>query len=403
MKNTKTVVLAYSGGLDTTYCLVRLREAGYAVHALAVDTGGFDAAELAELERRAQAAGAAKFVSVDAKDELFNGFLRFLIFANALRGGVYPLCASVERVVQAQCVARYAVAVGAAAIAHGSTGAGNDQVRFDTTFRILAPGMEILTPIRQEAPSREEETAFLGAHGIHIPPKTGRYSINRGLWGVTIGGGETHRSAGVLPEDAYLLTAPPEKRPPTPQTVRIGFEQGVPKSLDGEVFSGPALIERLTALAARHGVGRGMHTGETILGIKGRVAFEAPAAVTLISAHRELEKLVLSRSQLFWKNILGDLYGSMLHEARYFDPLMRDLEAFLISSQQRVTGWVSVRLFQGQATVEGIESPYSLLDGTPAVYGEKSSLWTGEEAAAFCKLYGLADALHYRHEAVRCR
>jgi argininosuccinate synthase len=393
---TKKAVLAFSGGLDTTYCAAWLREQGYSVHTVAVQTGGFDVDEVAAIERRARAAGAAEHVTIDARDELFTDYLRYLIFANALRGGVYPLCVSAERVVQAKRVAQYAASISADALVHGSTGAGNDQVRFDTAFRVLAPGATILTPIRSQAISRQAETAWLAERGIVIPPKTSKYSVNRGLWGATIGGVETHRSDGVLPEEAYLLTPPPSQRPSEPQTVRIEFDEGVPTRLDGKPLAPVALIERLDQTAARHGVGRGMHVGDTILGIKGRVAFEAPAAVTLIAAHRELEKLALSRQQLFWKATLGELYGSMLHEARFFDPLMRDLEAFLVSSQRRVTGVATVRLFQGQATVEGADSPYSLMDRNLAVYGEGSSLWSGDEAAAFSKVYGLADALFER-------
>ena len=269
-------------------------------------------------------------------------------------------------------------------------------MRFDAAFRVLAPGIELLAPIRQQRISREAETAWLAQRGIAVPAKTSKYSVNRGLWGATIGGRETHTSDGVLPEDAYLLTPPPAERPSEPQRVKVDFERGAPVRLDETPLEHVALVERLAEMAARHGVGRGMHVGDTILGIKGRVAFEAPAAVTLIAAHRELEKLVLSRQQLFWKTILGDLYGSMLHEARYFDPLMRDLEAFLTSTQGHVTGSVSVRLFQGQATVEGAASPYSLMDLDVAVYGEESSMWSGEEGAAFSKIYGLPDVLFQR-------
>ena len=296
---TKTAVLAFSGGLDTTYCAAWLREAGYAVHSVAVQTGGFDADELAAIERRARAAGVAQHVTIDARIELFDDYLRYLLFANALRGGVYPLCVSAERVVQAKRVAQYAVSVAADAVAHGSTGAGNDQVRFDAAFRVLAPGTAILAPIRQQRISRDAETAWLAERGIAVPAKTSKYSVNRGLWGATIGGQETHSSEGVLPEEAYLLTPPASRRPAEPERVRIDFERGVPVRLDGATLTPVALVERLAAAAARHGVGRGMHVGDTILGIKGRVAFEAPAAVTLIAAHRELEKLVLSRQQLF--------------------------------------------------------------------------------------------------------
>ncbi len=389
----QTVMVAFSGGLDTTYCVVWLREQGWTVHTCTVQTGGFDADELRRIETRARALGVAAHHTLDARAELFDEYLRYLIFANALRGDVYPLSVSAERIAQAQRCARQAVAVGAAALAHGSTGAGNDQVRFDVGFRVFAPGLEILTPVRDQALTREAEVAYLAARGVHVPPRTAVYSVNRGLWGTTIGGAETHRSDGVLPESAWVLTPPPDRRPTAPEDIVIRFERGVPAGLDGRTLDPVTLIETLNERAGRHGVGRGVHVGDTILGIKGRVAFEAPAAVTLIAAHRELEKLVLSRHQLLWKRTLGDLYGAFLHEARFFDPLMRDIEAFLASSQRLVIGDVTVRLFQGQATVLGATSPYSLL-GTRARYGETSALWTGAEAAAFSRIYGLADELH---------
>ncbi len=389
---TQKAVLAYSGGLDTSYCALWLRRNGWEVHTVTVQTGGFDDAELAGIEQRARAAGVASHCVLDARRELFDDAIRYLIFANALRGDVYPLCVSAERIVQARRCALYAREMGATALAHGSTGAGNDQVRFDVAFRVFAPELEILTPIRQQSLSREAESAYLAEHGLHIPAATTRYSVNRGLWGATIGGGETHASDGTLPESAYILTAPASLWPKQPESVRIQFEQGVPAALDGERIDPIRLIETLNRRAGRHGVGRGIHVGDTILGIKGRVAFEAPAATVLIAVHRELEKLVLSRGQLFWKRTLGDLYGGLLHEARFFDPLMRDIEAFLISSQQRVSGEVSVRLFSGQASVLGATSPYSLL-GAGAKYGESSALWTASEAAAFSKLYGTQDQL----------
>ncbi len=386
------VVLAYSGGLDTSYCAVWLREQGWDVHTVTVQTGGFEPAELAEIEQRARSAGAASHLTLDARRELFDDSLRYLIFANALRGDTYPLCVSAERMVQARRCALHAREIGAAALAHGSTGAGNDQVRFDLAFRVLAPGINVLTPIRDQALSREQESEFLARHGVRVPPKTTRYSINRGLWGATIGGAETHTSDGVLPESAYQLTAPASLWPGQPETLRLRFERGIPVAIDDERLDPVGLIERLNRRAGRHGAGRGMHVGDTILGIKGRVAFEAPGAVVLIQAHRELEKLVLTRAQLFWKRTLGDLYGGMLHEARGFDPLMRDLEAFLQSSQQRVSGDVQVRLFAGQAAVLGANSPHSLL-GAGARYGESSALWSGAEAAAFSKLYGTQEQL----------
>ncbi len=390
----RIAVLAYSGGLDTTYCALWLREQGYSVHAVAVDTGGFSADDRRTIETRAGAAGVVALTFVDGREELFNDTLRFLIFANALRGDVYPLCVSAERLVQARAVAKYAKGVGAAALVHGSTGAGNDQVRFDVAFRVFAPDVEVLAPIRSQALSREEEMAYVAQRGVRIPPRTGVYSVNQGLWGTTIGGGETHASDGVLPESAYVMTALRADHTTGPEEISIDFERGVPVGLDGESMSPVALIERLNARAGRRGIGRGMHVGDTILGIKGRVAFEAPAATVLISAHRELEKLVLSRQQQFWKRTLGDLYGANVHEARFFDPVMRDLEAFLESSQRKVTGRVKVRLEDRFATVLGAVSPHSLMNAAKAKYGEGSKLWTGEEAAAFCKIFGIADGMH---------
>ena len=390
-------VLAFSGGLDTSYCAVWLREQGYDVHTVYVRTDNA-ATEIAAVEERARDLNIAQHVTLDARRELFDDYLRYLIFANALRGDVYPLSVSSERIVQAKRCALYALEVGAQALAHGSTGAGNDQFRFDVAFQVLAPNLKILAPIREHALSREQETEYLARYGIAVAPKTTAYSINRGLWGATIGGGQTHASDGVLPEDAYVLTDAPDNAPAAPNDLRITFERGVPTALDGETLNPPQLIAALDERAGRYGVGRGVHVGDTILGIKGRVAFEAPSAAVLIAAHRELEKLVLSRHQLTWKHTLGNLYGSFLHEARYFDPLMRDLEAFLESSQRRVTGEAYVRLSAGRLAVRGAVSPHSLLDARIALYGERGSLWTGAEAAAFAKLYGLQDALLARAE-----
>lgn len=385
-------VLAFSGGLDTSYCALWLRAQGYAVHTVTVRTDNA-ADEIAALEARAAALGVARHVTIDARRELFDDFLRYLIFANALRGDVYPLCVSAERMVQARRCALYAREVGAAALAHGSTGAGNDQVRFDVAFRVLAPEARLLAPIREQALSREAEAAYLAESGIDVPPKTTRYSINRGLWGATIGGAETHRSDGVLPEEAYILTAAAERWPQQAEALSLEFEAGVPVAIDEERLDPLRLIEVLDERGGAHGVGRGVHVGDTILGIKGRVAFEAPAATVLIAAHRELEKLVLSRQQLFWKRTLGDLYGACVHEARYFDPLMRDLEAFLQSTQRRVHGGVRVQLHTGQATVLGATSPFSLMNPEVATYGEQAASWNGAEAAAFTKLYGMQEYL----------
>jgi argininosuccinate synthase len=389
---TKKAVLAFSGGLDTSFCAIWLREQGYEVHTVTVQTDN-DSGEIEAIEARARQLGVTSHLTIDARVELFDDYLRYLIFANALRGEVYPLSVSAERVIQAKRCALQAVELGADALVHGSTGAGNDQVRFDVAFRVFAPKIEVVTPIRKLGLSRAEEVTFLAEHGVEVALSTATYSVNKGLWGTTIGGGETHRSDGVLPEEAYVLTRSPSERPSESEEIKIAFESGMPVALDDERLDPVALIAALDERAGRYGVGRGVHVGDTILGIKGRVAFEAPAATLLIAAHRELEKLVLSRHQLMWKRTLGDLYGSFLHEARFFDPLMRDIEAFLISSQRRVTGSAEVRVGAGQATVLGAKSPFSLLGRAKAVYGERASLWTGDEAAAFSKVYGLADQL----------
>jgi len=313
-----------------------------------------------------------------------------------LRGGVYPLCVGPERIVQARKVVEVARQLGARAIAHGSTGAGNDQVRFDVALRILADDLEILTPIRELGLSREAATAYLKERGIEVPEKKTAYSINRGLWGTTIGGRETHTTTEPLPDEAYPDTVPPAQAPDTPLELTIAFEQGIPTALDGETMDPVTLIERLNQLGAAHGVGRGIHVGDTILGIKGRVGFEAPAALILITAHRELEKIVLTRWQRYQKDHLADFYGMLLHEGQYFDPVMRDIEAFLDSSQQTVTGTVRVRLFKGHLDVLGCDSPYSLFNSKIATYGEQNRLWDGRDAQGFTRIYGVQALLAAR-------
>ncbi len=384
-------LLAFSGGLDTSYCVLWLREQGREVHTVTVNTGGFDAAELQRIEELAGKLGAASHRTIDAREELFRDYIRFLLFGNVLRGSLYPLSVSAERVCQARRVVGYAQEIGAGALAHGSTGAGNDQVRFDVAFRTLAPGLEILTPIRDLAPTRAEERAYLDARGFQFPEKVEQYSFNEGMWGTSIGGKETHDSWQHLPEEAYPGGA---IDPATPShTLVIAFEQGVPAKLDGEMLDAVAIIERLNALGRSFGIGRGIHLGDTILGIKGRVGFEAPAAHLLIAAHRELEKLVLTGKQMFWKENLGNLYGSLLHEGQFFDPLARDLEAFLASSQAMVSGEVRLRLSPRSFTVEGVRSPHSLMRADIASYGEGTSFWTGAEAAAYGKIFGVPQML----------
>ena len=390
MKNTRTL-LAFSGGLDTSYCVLWLREQKREVHTITVNTGGFDAAELERIEKLASKLGAASHTTVDARDDLFLNYIRFLIFGNVLRGGLYPLSVSAERVCQARRVVIHGKKIKVGALAHGSTGAGNDQVRFDIAFRTLAPELEVLAPIRDLSPSRADERAFLSERGFQFPDKVEQYSINQGMWGTSIGGKETHDSWQHLPESAY----PGGEIDPqlARKTVTVGFEGGVPCSLDGQSQTPVEIIEQLNQTGQLYGVGRGIHVGDTILGIKGRVAFEAPAAHLLITAHRELEKLVLSGKQLFWKEHFGNLYGTLLHEGQFFDPLARDLEAFLTSSQSVITGEVRVELRPNTFTIEGARSQHSLMRADIASYGESSALWSGAEAAAFAKIFGVPQML----------
>jgi argininosuccinate synthase len=394
MNRSPRTLLAFSGGLDTSFCLLWLREQGREIHTVTVDTGGFANAELARIEKLARELGAESHTTIDARDELFRDYLRLLLAGNVLRGGVYPLSVSAERVCQARRVVGHARQINAFALAHGSTGAGNDQVRFDVAFRALAPDLEVLTPIRDLALSRTEERAFLSARGFAFPAKVEQYSINEGMWGTSIGGRETHDSWQHLPDEAY----PGGKIDPAlpARTVTITFNKGVPSQIDGEATRAVAAIEALNAIGRTYGIGRGIHLGDTILGIKGRVGFEAPAAHLLIAAHRELEKLVLTGKQLFWKEHLGNLYGTLLHEGQFFDPLARDLEAFLESSQRVVTGEVRLRISPRSFTVEGVRSANSLMRSELASYGEGTSLWSGPEAAAFAKIFGVPQMLAMR-------
>lgn len=381
-------ILAFSGGLDTSFCVLHLRERGFDVATVTVNTGGFDVTEIARIEAAAQRLGVVHHRTIDARQELWDDYLRYLLYGNVLRGQLYPLSVSAERVAQAKRVAEVANELGAAAIAHGSTGAGNDQVRFDVAFRALCPDKQLITPIRELALSREDETRWLAERGVVIPAKTTAYSVNEGMWGTSVGGKETHDSWQHLPDSAYPGGAIAADLPA--RALVLGFERGQPVALDGEPLGAVALVEALNALGEQYGIGRGIHLGDTILGIKGRVGFSAPAAHLLIQAHRELEKLVLSGKQLFWKESLGNLYGSLLHEGHYFDPLGRDLEAFLESSQATVSGEVRLVLRPHVAQVEGVRSPHSLMQSRVASYGEGAKAWTGEEARGYCKLFGVA-------------
>jgi len=391
------ILLAFSGGLDTSFCVPWLKETyGRPVVTVTVDTGGIDAAAARQLAERANLLGASSHHLVDARRDYFERVLRWLLIGNVRRGQLYPLCVGAERSVQAQTVAAMARQLGTGTVAHGCTAAGNDQVRFEVALRTLAPGLEILAPVRDRSFKRPDQLSYLQERRLPVPPHGAAYSTNRGLWGVTIGGRETLTSSGSIPEDAWVLSKDAFVNPAAPRRVVIGFEEGLPASLDGETQAPVALIERLEAIAARFGIGRGIHLGDTIIGTKGRVAFEAPAAAVLIDAHRELEKLVLTARQQRIKDLVAAPYGDLVHEGQNLDPVCRDIEALLSSSQARVTGSVTVLLRPGSAFVEGVESPWSLMKASKGVYGESAGEWTAADARGFSRMVSLPGAFWAR-------
>ncbi len=388
------LVLAFSGGLDTSFCAVWLREkTGAEIVTVCVDTGGFRPGELDAVAARAQALGIRDHRTVDGTQAVYDRFVSYLVKGNCLRGGVYPMCVGAERVVQAEETVRVAHLVGAKAVAHGSTGAGNDQVRFDVAIRALDPALRIHAPVRELNWSREQESGYLKERGFEVPAKTVAYSINVGLFGTTIGGKETHDPWAMPPDAAYTMTASPSEAPPEPEELVLRFEHGLPVALDGKAMDAVSLLRALNERAGRHGVGRGVHVGDTILGLKGRVAFEAPGPLVLVRAHRELEKLVQTKWQAHWRDTIGSFYGGLLHEGLYYDPVMRDLEAFLDSVNDRVTGDVRVRLWRGNHDVVGTRSPESLFDREVATYGEGAKAWSGADAAGFSRIYGIPSML----------
>jgi argininosuccinate synthase len=393
----RLVALAFSGGLDTSFCVPRLMADGWTVHTVFVNTGGTTPEEREAIRRQAIAVGAAEHHEIDARARVFDRFVRYLIQGNILRGEVYPLSVSAERTQQALSVIEVARQIGATAVGHGSTGAGNDQVRFDVALRVLAPELEILAPIRTENVQRADSIAYLEARGLPVPVKASAYSINRGLWGTTYGGGWTHDTWAGPP--AELLDPPADA--PAAREIVIAWELGLPMSIDGQALGGAELVDHLGDLCASYGIGFNIHVGETALGIKGRIGFEAGSAVLLIAAHRELEKLVLAKWQTFWKDQLGRFYGDRLHEGHYFDPALRDIEALLTSSQQRVTGETRVRLSPGRYQVTGTRSPFSMMDPAVATYGEDNRLWTGEEAKSFSRVAAIPSLLAMRAGAAR--
>ena len=393
----KPILLAFSGGLDTSFCVPWLAEK-YArpIVTLTVNTGGIDAEAAVVLEQRSRALGAVAHHLVDARAAYFDQVLKYLVMGNVRRGNLYPLCVGAERVLQAQTVARFARELGTDVTAHGSTAAGNDQVRFEVALRTLAPELEILAPVRDHAFKRPEQLEYLRSRSLPVPPFGAAYSVNRGLWGVTIGGKETLVSETCIPDEAWVLTRDAFEQPRAPARHVIGFEEGVPCSLDGRRLDPVALIEQVETVGAKFGVGRGIHLGDTIIGFKGRVAFEAPAAEVLLTAHRELEKLVLSARQQRTKDLLAGPYGDLVHEGQHLDPVCRDIEAFFVSTQRRVTGEVHLLFRPGVAFVEGTSSPYSLMKASKGAYGESAGEWTPEDAHGFSKMLALPGIFYTR-------
>jgi argininosuccinate synthase len=391
------IILAFSGGLDTSFCVPWLRENyGREVITATVDTGGIDAEAAAALEERSKALGAIEHILVDAKQDFFDTVIRYLIAGNVLRGQAYPLCVGAERGLQAERLAQLAKDRGATTVAHGCTAAGNDQVRFEVALRTLNPGLEVLAPVRDNSWVREEQLAYLEEHDMPLPAQGSAYSINRGLWGITIGGQETLTSEDTIPEDAWVLSAGAFEKPQAPSRHTIEFEAGIPVALDEEPLSPVALIEKLESLAGGYGIGRGIHLGDTVIGTKGRVAFEAPAAITLITAHRELEKLVLSAQQARVKDSVAAVYGDLVHEGKQLDLVCADIEALLTSSQQRVSGTVKIAMQPGNLFIEGVESGHSLLAATKGVYGESAGEWTPQDALGYARILSLPGSLQTR-------
>jgi len=377
---TKKVVLAYSGGLDTTYCIKYLQnELGYEVHAVLVNTGGFDEAELKTIEEKAKHLGASSFKLLDQVEEYYNKIIKYLIYGNVLKNNTYPLSVSAERTIQAVAIAHYALSLKADAVAHGSTGAGNDQVRFDLAFQTLAPQLEIITPIRDQSLSREYEIQYLQDAGVDMNCQKGKYSINKGLWGTSIGGAETLTSSQSLPEEAW----PSQLQETDKKTIAIEFDKGEPIGLNGKKMSPVALIEALNTLGGSYAIGRDIHVGDTVIGIKGRVGFEAPGALMLIKGHHTLEKHTLSKWQQHWKEQLANWYGMLLHEAQYLDPVMRNIEKFLLDTQQFVSGTVYLELAPYRFSILGIESDYDLMKVEGTSYGELNEAWSGDDVKGF--------------------
>lgn len=387
------VVVGFSGGLDTSFCVKYLtEEKGFEVHSVIVNTGGFSKEELKQVETHAYNLGVKTHTTVDAVKSYYDSIIRFLIYGNVLKNNTYPLSVSAERLSQALHIAEHTKKLSAKAVVHGSTGAGNDQVRFDMIFHIMIPDTEIITPIRDMKLSREEEISYLQSKGVAMNFEKATYSINKGLWGTSVGGRETLHSKGMLPEEAW----PTQVSKSQPEEVKLGFVKGELKTINDQLFAHPTdAIQHLQSIASPFGIGRDIHVGDTIIGIKGRVGFEAAAPMVILKAHHALEKHVLTKWQLNWKDQLAQFYGNWLHEGQIMDPVMRDIEAFLIQSQEHVTGEVFIQLMPYRFAVIGIESSFDLMSSKFGKYGEMNSGWTGDDVRGFSKIFGNQTAIYH--------
>lgn len=386
------VVLAFSGGLDTSFCVPYLmNEKGLEVHTVIVNTGGFSDDELNRIEERALTLGAKSHTTIDAVDEYYEKGVKYLIFGNVLKNNTYPLSVSSERFFQALKIVEHVKKIGANYVAHGSTGAGNDQVRFDLVFEVLAPDVQIIAPIRELGLSRQQEIDYLAGKGFNFSWEKSKYSINQGLWGTSVGGVETLKSSGVLPEEAY----PSQVTDFGVERITIGFEKGEPISLNGEKMQPVELIRTLHEIASKFGIGRDVHVGDTIIGTKGRVAFEAPAPLILVKAHHLLEKHILTKQQLYWKEQLSNWYGQLMHEAQYLEPVMRNIETFLYATQKFVSGEVEVELRPYHFALSGCQSPYDLMDSKFGEYGETNKSFSGQDVVGFTKVIANPLKIYY--------
>ena len=396
MDKKKKVVLAFSGGLDTSFAVKYLSEdLGYEVHTAIANTGGFTEEELEAIAEKSKKLGAASHATLDVTDDYYNSSIKYMIAGNVLRNGTYPISVSSERIFQALATIDYAKKIGADAIAHGSTGAGNDQVRFDLTFQIMAPDIEIITPTRDLTLTREYEIDYLKKHGYEADFKKMEYSINKGLWGTSVGGKETLKSELTLPEEAY----PSQVTQTEPQTLKITFEKGEVVAVNGKKFENKVdAIREIEKIGSKFGIGRDMHIGDTIIGIKGRVGFEAAAPILIIAAHKMLEKHTLTKWQQYWKDQLGTWYGMFLHEAQYLEPVMRDIEKMLESSQRNVSGTVEITLRPLSYTLVGVESDYDLMKTDFGEYGEINKAWTADDVKGFTRIMAIPMKIYHNNQ-----